>query len=88
MQHIASQNLIGRHAGSTGEPQEVGVGNGIEFSGSAIRRSALTGDVTAPAGSNTTTIAAGAVTLADKLEQPTADQKIIACGSVALHGRK
>jgi len=64
MQHIASQHLIGRHAGSTGNPQEVGVGNGIEFSGSALRRSQLLGDVEAAAGSNTTTIATGAVTLA------------------------
>lgn len=34
----------------------------MEFSGSSLQRAALTGDVTAPAGSNTTTIGAGAVT--------------------------
>jgi hypothetical protein len=64
MQDITSHHLVGRHAGSTGTPQEVGVGNGVEFHGSGIRRSQLIGDVEASAGSNTTTIATGAVTLA------------------------
>ncbi len=64
MQDITSQHLVGRHAGSTGASQEVGVGNGVEFHGSGIRRSQLLGDVEASAGSNTTTIATGAVTLA------------------------
>lgn len=62
MENRASGTLIGRHAGGTGTPQEVSVGNGLEFSGSGIRRSALAGDVTASAGSNTTTIANDAVT--------------------------
>lgn len=59
---ISGQHLLGRHAGGSGAGQEVTVSNGIEFQGSGIRRSALTGDVTASAGSNTTTIANGAVT--------------------------
>jgi hypothetical protein len=63
MQDITSHHLVGRHAGSTGTPQQVGVGNGVEFHGSGIRRSQLIGDVEASAGSNTTTIATGAVTL-------------------------
>jgi hypothetical protein len=54
---IASERLLGRHAGGSGAGQEVTVGNGLEFQGSGIRRSALTGDVTASAGSNTTTLA-------------------------------
>jgi hypothetical protein len=57
MQEISGTHLIGRHAGGTGNIQEVSVGNGVEFQGSGIRRSALTGDVTASAGSNTTTLA-------------------------------
>ena len=59
---IAGERLLGRHAGGSGAGQEVTVGNGIEFQGSGIRRSALTGDVTASAGSNATTIANDAVT--------------------------
>jgi len=62
MQEISGTHLVGRHASGTGNIQEVSVGNGVEFSGSGIRRSALTGDVTAPAGSNTTTLANTAVT--------------------------
>jgi hypothetical protein len=62
IQTISSHTLIGRHGGGTGNPQSVSVGDGIEFHGSGIRRAALTGDVTATAGSNATTIANGAVT--------------------------
>ena len=68
---VTSQRLIGRHAGGSGAAQEVQVGDGIEFQGSGIRRSALTGDVTASAGSNATTLAstiAGAKTLSGQLE--------------------
>jgi hypothetical protein len=64
MQQISGTHLVGRHAGGSGNIQEVSVGNGIEFSGSGIRRAALTGDVTASAGSNSTTIADNAVTAA------------------------
>lgn len=59
---VSSQVLVGRHAGGSGAAQQVTVDGGLEWQGSAIRRSALTGDVTASAGSASTTIAAGAVT--------------------------
>ena len=68
---VTSQRLIGRHAGGSGAAQEVSLGTGIEFSGSTIQRSALTGDITASAGSNATTLAstiAGAKTLSGQLE--------------------
>ena len=58
---VSGQHLIGRHAGGNGAAQEVTVGNGLEFQGSGIRRAALTGDVTAAAGSNSTAIANDAV---------------------------
>ena len=61
MEDRSGQVLIGRHSGGSGTPQEVSVGNGLEFQGSGIRRSALTGDVTAAAGSDSTTIASDAV---------------------------
>jgi hypothetical protein len=61
---VTSQHLIGRHSGSAGPAQEVTVGHGVEFSGSGIRRGQLLGDVEAAAGSSTTTISTGAVTLA------------------------
>ena len=65
MQNIGTDRLIGRDTPGTGDPEEITVGGGLEFTGSGgIQRSALTGDVTAPAGSNTTTIANDAVTFA------------------------
>ena len=57
MQEISGTHLVGRHGSGSGNIQEVSVGDGVEFQGSGIRRSALTGDVTAPAGNNTTTLA-------------------------------
>lgn len=53
---VGQYRLIGRWDSASGDAQEISVGGGLEFSSSAIRRSALIGDVTAPAGSNTTTI--------------------------------
>src|ERR1044071_2728084 len=63
MANLATDRLIGRDTAGTGDPEALTVGGGVEFTGSSgIQRSALTGDVTASAGSNATTIADGAVT--------------------------
>lgn len=68
MQDISSDRLIGRDTASAGSPEEIGVGGGIEFTGSgAIRTSAFTGDVTKAAGGTTTTIANDAVNFAKLL---------------------
>ncbi len=53
---VASARLLGRHAGTAGDAQEVGLDSTLEFQGGNLRRAALTGDVTASAGSNATTI--------------------------------
>lgn len=59
---ITTDRLIGRDTTGTGVAEQLTVSGGVEFSGSGgIRRSALTGDVTASAGNNATTIAANAV---------------------------
>lgn len=64
LQNIATDTLIGRDTASTGDPEAISVGGGLEFTGAGgIQRSALTGDVTASAGSGATTIAANAVAL-------------------------
>jgi microcystin-dependent protein len=61
-QNIVTDSLLGRDTAATGSPEELSVGGGIEFTGSGgIQRSALTGDITAAAGSNTTDIATGVV---------------------------
>jgi hypothetical protein len=58
MQNIATDSLIGRDTASTGDPETIGVTGGLEFDGAGnIRRSALTGDATASAGSNAVTVA-------------------------------
>lgn len=63
MADIATDRLIGRDTAGSGVPEALTVGGGLEFSGSGgIQRSALTGNVTASAGSGVTTIAAGVVT--------------------------
>lgn len=64
--NLATDRLIGRDTGGTGVPEALTVGGGVEFTGAGgIQRSALTGDVEATAGSNTTAIAAGAIVNAD-----------------------
>lgn len=65
VQQITTDRLLGRDTASTGDVEQITVGGGIEFTGAGgIQRSALTGDVTASAGSNAMTIAANAVTFA------------------------
>ena len=53
---ISSHKLVGRHGGGSGDGQEVGIDGGLEFHGGNIRRSAISGDVSIPAGSDTATI--------------------------------
>lgn len=72
---ISSGKLVGRHGGGSGAGQECGLDGGLEFHGANIRREALTGDVTASAGSNSTTIANDAVTNAKLANVPTATIK-------------
>lgn len=64
--NIATDRLLGRDTASSGAIEELTVGGGVEFTGSTgIQRSALTGDVTASAGSNTTAIASGVIVNGD-----------------------
>ena len=73
----ATDRLLGRDTAAAGDIEELTVGGGVEFTGSGgIQRSALTGDVTAGAGSNATTIAAGAVTYV-KLQDVSATDRLL-----------
>jgi len=77
LQVSATDRLIGRDTAAAGASEELTVGGGVEFTGSGgIQRSALTGDVTASAGSNTTTIANDAVTYA-KMQNVSATDKVL-----------
>lgn len=54
---VGANKLLGRHTGTPGDAQEIGVDGGLEFHGGQLRRAALTGPVTAAAGGNATTLA-------------------------------
>ncbi len=63
--NISTDRVLGRDTAGTGVVEELTVSGGLEFTGAGgVQRSALTGDVTASAGSNATTIANDAVTFA------------------------
>lgn len=65
MANIGTDKLIGRDSAAGGPPEEIGLNATLEFTGAgSIQRAALTGDVTAVAGSNATTIANNAITTA------------------------
>lgn len=76
IQDITPDRLLGRDSSPAGVVQELTVGGGLEFTGTGIQRSALTGDVTASAGSNTTTIPNDTVTYA-KLQNVSATDRIL-----------
>lgn len=72
MQNIATDSLIGRDTAATGDPENIALNVTLEMDGAgALRRAALTGDVTAAAGSNTTAIANGAVSFAKQANMST-----------------
>jgi hypothetical protein len=74
---MATDRLIGRDTPGTGVMEEIALGASLEFSGSAsIQRAALTGDVTAAANGNATTIANDAVTYA-KMQNVSAAARLI-----------
>lgn len=73
IQDIATDRLVGRDTAGTGSLEQLTVGGGVEFTGTGgIQRSALTGDVTASAGSNSTTVISASDTVAGKVELATA----------------
>lgn len=76
LQNVTPSRLLGRATSPAGVVQELIVSGGLEFSGGGIRRSELTGDVTAAAGSNATTVADNAVTYA-KIQNVSATDRIL-----------
>lgn len=86
MQDITSDRLLGRDTASSGDVEEISLDSTLEFTGAgAVRRAALTGDVTASAGSNATTIANDAVSYA-KMQNVSAASRLLGRGSAAGAG--
>lgn len=80
MQNIATNRLIGRDTAGSGDPEELTVGGGIEFTGSTgIQTSDFTGDVTKAAGGTAQTIANDAVTYA-KMQNVSAESRLLGRG--------
>lgn len=90
MQNLAASVVVGRgSSGGTGSPQPITLGSSLAMSGTALQRAALTGDVTAGADGNATTIANLAVTAAKiaantvtlaKIERVATNQVILSQG--------
>ena len=81
LQNITTDRLIGRDTAATGDPEEITVSGGLEFTGTiGIQRSALTGAVTATAGSNATAL--GSFTLA-QLNTAVSDADVATGGGTA-----
>lgn len=63
IQDITTDRLLGRDTAGSGDVEQIALNVTLEFDGALnLRRAALTGDVTAAAGSNSTTIANDAIT--------------------------
>jgi hypothetical protein len=88
MQNIATNSLIGRDTASTGDPENILLNATLEMDGSGnLQRAALTGDVTATAGSNTTALASNAVTTAKIADANVTLAKIQNIATDSLIGR-
>jgi hypothetical protein len=68
--NVTGPVIIGRYDAGAGSVQLISVGNGLEFSGTGIRRAAITGDVSVAAGDATATIAANAVSNTKLADMP------------------
>jgi hypothetical protein len=85
---MAASTLKGRgSAAGTGDPQDLTMGGGVDISGTTVVRSALIGDVTAPQGSNTTTIANDAVTTVKILDNAVTNAKLADMAASTIKGR-
>ena len=74
---VATNRLVGRDTAGTGVTEDIALDATLEFTGAqVVRRAALTGDVTAPAGSNAQTIANDAVTYA-KMQNVSATNRVL-----------
>lgn len=85
VQQVGASKVLGNPTGALANVSEIAPDTSLNFTGSTLQRSALTGDVTASAGSNATTIAASAVTNAKlaNMAQATVKGRAAAAGTGA-----
>jgi len=88
MQTIATDSLLGRDTTGTGNIENILLNTTLSMDGSGnLQRSALTGDVTASAGSNTTTIVSDAITTSKILNSNVTFAKMQTIATDSLLGR-
>jgi hypothetical protein len=75
-QNINTATLLGRTTALSGSVEQLTLNGTLSFSGTTLQRAALTGDVTALAGSNATTIANQAVTYV-KMQNAVSDNVLL-----------
>lgn len=75
LQQVFAETLLGRYQGTNGDVGQIGIDSSLDFGIGVLQRAALTGDVTASAGSNATTIANDAVTNAKAANMATSTIK-------------
>jgi hypothetical protein len=83
MQNVTTDRLLGRDTALSGDTEEISLNSTLEFTGSgSIQRAALTGAVTATAGSNTTAL--GSFTKS-QLDTAVSDGNVLYVGDVTQY---
>lgn len=86
IQNVAAVQLIGNPTGGALAPSEISVGATLAFVSTALQTTAMSGDVTTPANSFVTTIAANAVTTAKIINSAVTYAKIQNLDAVSVLG--
>lgn len=82
----ATDRLLGRDTAGAGTGEELTVGGGIEFTGTGIQTSALTGDVTKTAGGTALTIGANKVLTTMILDANVTNAKLANMATLTIKG--
>lgn len=84
---IGAYKFLGRHNGTVGDIQEIGIDGGLEFHGSKLRRSAITGDINIDAGDGASILNVGVVESGNLAARNVTFDKIIEFPAFRILGR-